>query len=365
MPYTLQEANLHSPEAIMNRVVRRINQMQDDARLVTNDVFPLVELSDTREKHFTMDGMRTGMTRTAIASESPVGDVESLGERDVTVDTFKKKISPEKGVDTELNSQTEILNLFNAVADALMEDILLTRARLAWQGDDAVPGLIGPDGTSAHPEIPSDHVATPSTAYSDTDNATPIVDFIDAEYRITDNGSALGEAGPITGYISPSVLRDMKLNEDIQDQYQDVRALTQDQLTDAFQIDGLQVIRTKITRTNEDGEPVDEDGDVVEDPRDAARDNVLEPYDAAAEENRRNIVIGAPGQVSAFMPWFLDRLAEHGDAAPSGEVSVDATNGWMTQTWTQNDPLVSWYKAAQEIGFHMMRGQNWYVIQDI
>lgn len=369
MPYTLSEANLHSPEAIMNRVVRRINQMQDDARLVTNEIFPMVELSDTREKHFTMDGMRTGMTRTAIASESPVGDVESLGQRDVSVDTYKKKISPEKGVDTELNSQTEILNLFNAVADALMEDILLTRAKLAWQGDDVVDGVIGTDGATAHPEIPPDHVATPSTPYSDTANATPIVDFIDAEYRITDDGSALGEAGPMTGYITPSVLRDLKLNEDIQQQYQDVRALTEQQLTDTFQIDRLRIIRTKLTRTNADGEPIDEDGNVVDHPEDAARDNVLEPYDPDANAgeggNRRNIVIGAPGQVSAFMPWFLDRLAEHGDAAPSGEVSIDATNGWMTQTWTDNDPLVSWYKAAQEIGFHMMRGQNWYVIQDI
>lgn len=363
MPYTLQKANLHSPEAIMNRVVRRINQMEDDARLVTNDVFPLVELSDTSEKHFTMDGMRTGMTRTAIASESPVGDVEALGEKDVTVDTYKKKISPEKGVQTELNSQTEILNLFNATADALMEDILLTRARLAWQGDDAVAGMVGPDGTTAHPDIPSDHVATPSTPYSDHENATPIIDFLDAEYRITDNGSALGEAGSVTGYISPSVLKDLKLNDDIQDQYQDVRALSEQQLTDAFQIDRLRVIRTKLTRTNDDGEPIDEDGNVVEHPEDAARDNVLEPYDGT--ENRRNIVIGAPGQVSAFMPWFLDRLAEHGDAAPSGEISVDATNGWMTQTWAQNDPLVSWYKAAQEVGFHMMRGNNWYIVQDI
>lgn len=363
MPYTLHEANLHSPEAIMNRVVRRINQMQDDARLVTNDVFPLVELGDTREKHFTMDGMRTGMTRTSIASESPVGDVEALGEKDVTVDTYKKKISPEKGVDTELNSQTEILNLFNAVADALMEDVLLTRARLSWQGDDAVPGVIGPDGVTPHPDIPSDHVATPSTPYSDTENATPVVDFVDAEYRITDDGSALGEAGPVTGYISPSVLRDLKLNDDIQDQYQNIRALSEQQLTDTFQVDRLEVIRTKLTRTNDDGEPIDEDDNVVEHPEDAARDNVLEPYDGT--DTVRNVVIGAPGQVSAFMPWFLDRLAEHGDAAPSGEVSIDATNGWMTQTWTQNDPLVSWYKAAQEIGFHMMRGQNWYVIQDI
>lgn len=365
MPYTLQDANLHSPEAVMNRIVRRINQMEDDQRLVTNEIFPLVELSDTSEKHFTMDGMRTGMSRTSIGSESPVGDVETLGENDVSVDTYKKKIQPEKGVDTELNSQGEILNLFNAVADALMEDILLTRARLAWQGDDSVPGLIGPDGQSAHPDIPDTHVATPATPYSDTSNATPITDFVDAEFRINDDGSALGEAGPMTAYVTPSELKDLKLNDDIQNQFQNVRALSEEQLTDTFQIDRLRVIRTKLVRTNANGEPIDENGNVVEEPENAARDNVLEPYDAANDTVRRNIVVGAPGQVSAFMPWFLDRLAERGQTAPSGEVSVDATNGWMTQTWTENDPLVSWFKAAQEIGFHMMRGQNWYVIQDI
>lgn len=365
MAFTLQNANLNSPEALMNTIVRRINQLEDDARLITNDVFPLVELSDVEEKHFTMDGMRTGMTRTAIASESPVGDVERLGERDVTVETYKKKIQPEKGVNTSLNSQEEILNLFNAVADALMEDVLLTRARIAWRGDDHVEGLIGAEGTDAHSEIPSTHIATPGTAYSDTANATPITDFVDAEFRITDDGSALGQAGQITAYVSPSVLKDLKLNDDIQEQYENVRALSEDQLADALQLDGFQVVRTKITRTNADGEPIDSDGNVVEDPQDAARDNVLEPYDAGAETNRRNVVVMAPGQPTAFQPWFLDRLAEHGDAAPSGDVSIDATNGWMTQTWTENDPLVTWFKAAQEVGFHVMRGENIYVVQDI
>jgi len=365
MPYTLQDANLHSPEAVMNRVVRRINQMEDDARLVTNDIFPLVELSDTSEKHFTMDGMRTGMTQTAIASESPVGDIESLGERDVTVETFKKKIQPEKGVDTELNSQGEILNLFNAVADALMEDILLTRAKVAWRGDGDVDGLVGTDGQTAHPEIPGDHVVAPATPYSDTANAEPIQDMVDAEYRITDDGSALGQAGALTVYLTPSILKDLKLNDDIQNQYDNIRALTEQQLADAFQVDSVRVVRTKLVRTNADGEPIDDAGNIVGQADNAARDNVLEPYDAGAGTQRRNIVVGAPGQVSAFMPWFLDRLAERGDAAPSGDVSVDATNGWMTQTWTENDPLVSWFKAAQEIGFHLMRGENWYVIQDI
>jgi hypothetical protein len=349
----------------MNRIVRQIDQMNDEGRLVTNSVFPLVELSDSQEKHFTMDGIRPGMRQTSLSSESPVGDIEGLGERDVTVQTYKKKIQPDKGVDTELNSQMEILNLFNAVSDALMEDILLTRAEMAWQGLGSVDGMIGQDGATAHPEIDTSHVATPGTAYSDTSAATPITDFIDAEYRINDDGSALGQAGPMTTYLSPSVLRDLKLNDDIQAEYDNTRALTQSQLADALQLDRLQVIRTKVVRRDANGNPVDDAGDPVDNLEDAARDNILEPYDVGDDTARRNIVVGAPGQVSAFMPWFLDRLAERGSAAPTGDVAVDATNGWMTQTWSENDPLVTWFKAAQEIGFHVTRGDNWYVIQDI
>jgi hypothetical protein len=322
-----------------------------------------VELSDSQEKHFTHVGIRPGMRESALASESPVGDVEGLGERDVTVETYKKKIQPEKGVDTELNSQVEILNLFNAVADALMEDVLLTRAEMAWRGLGSVDGMIGSDGLTAHPEIDASHVATPSTAYSDTANSTPITDLIDAEYRINEDGSALGQAGPMTAWMSPSVLRDLKLNDDIQSEYDNVRALTQEQLADAFQLDRIRIVRTQVVRRDSNGEPIDENGDLVDDLTNAARDNILEPYDGT--DQARNIVVGAPGQVSAFMPWFLDRLAERGSAVPQGDVSVDATNGWMTQTWTDVDPMATWFKAAQEIGFHVTRGDNWYVIQDI
>ena len=363
MAFTLQDANLHSPEAIQNRIVRQLNQMDDAGRLIAADVFPLVELSDSHEKHFDHVGIRPGMRQAALGSESPVGDIEGLTERDVTVETFKKKIQPDKGVNTELNSQMEILNLFNAVSDALMEDLMLTRSEMAWRGLGPVDGMIGAQGTTAHPEIDDSHVATPGTAYSDTANATPITDFVDAEYAINDDGSALGRAGPLTAHMSPSTLRDLKLNDDIQSEYENVRALSEAQLTDALQVDTIRIVRTQIVRRDSDGVPLDSDGNAVDDLTDAATDNVLDPYDGA--DNARNVVIGAPGQVSAFMPWFLDRLAERGDAAPDGDVSVDATNGWMTQTWTENDPLSTWFKAAQEVGFHVTRGDNWYIIQDI
>lgn len=365
MPYTLRDANLHSPEAVMNRMVRQINQMEDDNRLVTTEVFPLVELSDSTERHFTMNGVRPGMRQTSLASESPVGDIEGLDERDVTVDTFKKKIQPDKGVDTELNGQQEILNLFNAASDALMTDVLLTRAEMAWQGLGDIDGMIGQDGQTAHPDIPTAHVRSPGTSYDDTDNSSPITDFIDAEYGISERGTMLGQAGPMTAYLSPSTLRDLKLNSEIQSEYENVRALSQEQLTDAFQLGAIRVIRTQVVRRNAAGQPIDEAGNPVDDLGDAAQDNILEPYDADDDTQRRNIVVGAPGQVSAFMPWFLDRLQERGNVAPTGDVEVDASNGWLTQSWTEPDPLVTWYKVAQEIGFHMTRGTNWFIIQDV
>jgi len=363
--FTLREANLRSPEAIQNRIVRQLQQIDGGNRLVTSEIFPLVELSDSRETHFTMDGLRTTMRQTDLASESPVGDIGDLGERDLSVSTFKKKIQAEKGVDTELNSQREILNLFNAISDALMEDVLMTRAQVAWQGtiNGDIDGIIGTEGATAHPEIPSSHVLTPSTAYSDSANSTPLNDFIDAESLISQDGSALEQAGSITAYMSPNVVRDMKLNDDLASDYDSIAALTEQQLADSFQIDRIRPIRTQLPRFNSDGEPVDASGDVVADPANAARDNVLEPHDG--NTNVRNIVITAPGQASAFMPWFLDRLNEMGQQAPHGDVSVDSANGWMTQTWTENDPLVTWFAAKQEIGFHIMRGDNFVVIQDI
>lgn len=334
MPWTLREANLRSPDAILNRIVRQLQQRAGGNRLVANEVFPLVELSDSEETHFTMDGLRTVMRRTELASESPVGDIEDLGERDVSVDTFKKKIQAEKGINTELNSQQEILNLFNAISDALMEDVLMTRAQVAWQGslDGNIEGIIGTDGLSAHSEIDSSHVITPSTAYSDTANSTPLNDFIDAEHLINRDGSALSQAGDLTAYMSPSVLRDLKLNDDLASEFDSIAALTEQQLADTFQIDSIRVIRTQLPRFDANGQPVDGSGNVVEDPSNAAEDNVLEPHDGT--DRSRNVVITAPGQVTAFMPWFLDRLREMGDQQPHGDVSVDSTNGWMTQTWT-------------------------------
>lgn len=348
----------------MNDIVRDLAQMSEMGRLMVNDIFPLVELSDSREKHFTMDGIRTGMQQTALASESPVGDIEDLDSEDVTVHTYKKKIQADKGADTELNSQQEILNLYETIQAALREDIVMARAKAAWQGDGDIDGLIGTDGLDAHDDMDTSHVLTPGTAYSDTANATPITDFLDAELRINEDGGDLQATEGIGMLVSPGVLRDLKLNDDIQTEYDNVRALSEQQLADALQMDWVRVIRTQLPRLDSNGELVDSSGNVVSDPTNAATDNVLEPHDGT--DNSRNVVVMAPGQQTAYMPWYADRLAERASGVdPTGDFAVDTTNGFMTQTWTEPDPAVSWFKAAQEFGFELRRPGNVVVIQDI
>jgi hypothetical protein len=367
MAFTLADADLLSPKTVRNEIVRDIDNMSRMDELHATDVFPLVGLSDSEEVYYKMDGIRTGMQRAGLASESPIGDIEKLTEDNVTVETYKEKISPEKGVNTELNTQEEVLRLFEAASDYLREDLRLTRSKISWQGDRDVNGMVGTDGQTAHPDLDSDHVISPTTAYSDHTTA-PQDDFIQADYLISEDGQQLAEAGMVTAYMPPSVLYDLKLNDDLENRFSgvEVRGLTEEQVANVLPFDTIETVRTKTVRTNADGEPIDDTGTVVDDPANAAVDNVLEPYDAGAGTNRRNIVIGAPGEVSGFIPFFVDRLREMADnAPPSGDMSVDTTNGFITQTWTDNDPAVSWLKIMQEVGFHLMRPDNWVVIQDI
>lgn len=364
MTWTLRQANLLSPDTIMNDIVRDLNQLDEAGRLIVNEAFPLVQLSDSQETHFTMDGLRTGMEPTALSSESPVGAVEDLASKDVNVHTYKKKMQADKGADTELNTDQEILNLYRAIQSALREDLVMSRAQAAWQGDQEQTGLIGTDGATAHSDLDSSHVLTPGTAYSSTGTATPVTDFLAAERLIVEDGGDLASAGPITAFVSPGVLEDLKLNDDLQDKWRNLTALDEDQVVNALQLDRLREVRTVIPRRDANGELVDSSGSVVSDPTNAAADNVLEPHDGTT--NVRNIVIMAPGQETAFMPWFADRLAERAAGVdPTGDFAVDMTNGFLTQTWTQPDPAVSWFKIAQEFGFHVRRPGNIVVIQDI
>lgn len=368
MAFTLADADLLSPKTVRNEIVRDIDNMSRMDEIHSTDVFPLVALSDSEETFYKMDGIRTGMEAAGLTSESPVGNIENLSEDDITVSTYKQKISPEKGVDTELNTQEEILRLFEAAADFLREDLMLTRDRVAWRGDAQIDGMIGPDGVTPHPDLPSDHVISPSTAYSDTANSTPQEDFIESDFLITEDGTRLSDAGMLTAYVPPSVMYDLKRNDDLEARFSgvEVRGLTDQQVANVIPFDQIEVVRTKLVRTDDNGQPIDDEDNPVDEPEDAAVDNVLEPYDYDSGTTRRNVVIGAPGEVSGFMPFFVDRLSEMADnAPPSGDMSVDTSRGFMTQTWTDHDPAVSWLKIAQEIGFHLHRPDNWVVLQDV
>lgn len=368
MAFTLSKADTISPKTLRNEIVRDLDNQNRQNALIATDVFPLVEMSDSEETFFTMDGGEMPLPRGDLAAESTVVDMDDIDEDTIDVETFKAKIAPEKGANTELNTDQEILNLFEAAADTLRLRLEMARCMAAWQGYGGIEGMIGSDGQTAHSDLATDHVITPGTAFSDTANSTPQNHFIDADYHIQNDGDALDQAGQITAYLSPSVMRDLKKNDDLEGRFTGVetQGITEDQVANILPVDNIRVVRTQVIRTNQNGEPIDDTGSVVADPGDAEKDNILEPYDAANTTTRRNIVIGAPGQVSAFIPWFADRLAEHGEQAPpGGDFSVDMNQGFITQMWTDNDPLVTWFKVAQEVGFHLHRADNWAVIQDI
>jgi hypothetical protein len=368
MAFTLSKADTISPKTLRNEIVRDLDNQNRQNALIAPQVFPLVELSDSEETYFTMDGGEMPLPRGDLASESIVVDMDDIDESTIDVETFKAKISPEKGADTELNTDQEILNLFEAASDTLRLRLDLARSMVSWRGYGGIDGMIGSEGATAHPDIDASHVFTPATAFSDTANSNPQNTFIDAEFQISNDGDMLDQAGQVTAYMSPSLLRDLKKNDDLESRFSgvDTQGLTEDQVTNILPVQNIQVVRTQVVRTDTNGQPIDGSDNVVDDPGNAVKDNILEPYDASAGNTVRNVVIGAPGQVSAFIPWFADRLAEHGEQAPpGGDFAVDMQNGFLTQMWTENDPLVTWFKIAQEIGFHLHRPDNWAVIQDV
>lgn len=365
MGTTFRDAGVHSPRAIRNEIVRQVDNMDRESAYIADQVFPLVELSDNEETYFTMNGVKMPMSRSTLGAESDVVYLEDLGEDQVTVDVFKAKTAPERGANQKLNNEQEILNLFNQAAATLREKLMLTRSLVAWQGLDGIDGLIGQDGATVHPDLPAGHVLTGSD-YSATGTATPVDDFIEAEFQVSNDGNQLDQAGPMTSYVSPSIMRDLKLNDDLQSNWDNISALNEDQLSTALQIDQIREVRTTVARTNANGEPIDSNGNVVDKPSNAATDNILEPWDAGASTNRRNVVIMAPGVQTAFIPWFLENLTDvASDEDVSGSFAVNENQGFFTQSWVPNDPMVRWFKIVQEIGFHLWRPENIAILQDV
>jgi hypothetical protein len=328
----------------------------------------MVELNNSEQTFFRRNGARMPMGRASTGSESATTTLEDLSEDNVETFTFKEKASPDKGVDTELNSEVEILDLYEETARALRTDLMITREMVAWRGYGGIEGMIGAEGDSAHSDMSSGHVFTPSTAFSNTSTATPQDVFQNARTEINVDGTAFGRTGDMTAYVSPTVMRDLMQNDDLESRFSGVetQGLNQEQVASIIPFPNLELVRTQVVRTNADGEPIDDSDTVVDDPANAARDNILEPYDKSQGSVDRNIVIGMPGEASAFTPWFLNRLLERADdGSMRGQLSVNRSEGFMSQVWSTEDPLASWFKIAQDIGFHLRRPDNWAIIQDI
>lgn len=373
---TLRNARDLSPEVLRNEIVNKVDQMEriqvgeGQGFASALNTFPLLDLDNPDESWYTMETVRGPMQSTALSSESPVGTIDLPDTDDLTTEPYKKKLQPEKGVQTELDKGQVNYSVFARAAAMLRLEIFVTREQITWRGDSNIEGLVGQHGNDPHSDIPTDQKITPSTSWDDTVNSDPYSDLSAVGHRIMNNGRLFGAEATPTIYMSPSTARDMKRNEDFKERVSGVRVQSLD-LTDVQELldEDLGAIRrvmVYLPRTNANGEYIDENGNVVESADQAALDNVLDPYDPGAGTQVRHAIVGRPGVNSANIPWFSDALSEYeSDVPPNGDVAVDNQNGFMTQVWSENDPLTTWYKAAQEIGFHLATPENWAVISDV
>jgi len=53
------------------------------------------------------------------------------------------------------------------------------------------------------------------------------------------------------------------------------------------------------------------------------------------------------------------------EAPSTPNMAFDDARGFGTQTWVGDDPVVTWLKALQDIGFHLQLPEHWLVIQDV
>lgn len=376
MPATLSDAQNLTPEVLRNEIVRKVDQMerieagQRDSFASALSEFPLVDLNNPTDAWYTMGGVRAPMQSSALTAESPLGTLDLPSKEDVTTDHYKKKYAPEKGVETEMDDTP--FSLFARAAEVLRTELFLTREQVTWRGDASIDGLIGQYGSSPHPDLPADNSTTVATAWSDDVNSVPYDDITDMAFRVIDNGTMfLGQNREAPNlYASPSVVRDLRQNDDLEDRVSGVRvkSLGRDDVLTILgnDINQIKEVRVYMPRTNSNGEFLDSAGNIVDDIDDAARDNILEPYDPGTATVNRNVVIGAPGAGSAYIPWFSDQLAERASDAPStSQVSMDNQNGFITQMWTSDDPIQSYFKAMQSIGFHLQREENWAVLAGV
>lgn len=370
-PATVRQADLLRPEVIRNEIESTTDQMErinlGDGYASAQNTFPLVNLDDPTEAWYTFGGSAGPMSPTSFDTESPVGTLDAPDKDNLAIQSYKEKFNPDKGAETAYGDTP--YSVFARATQKIQQKIYLTREQVSWRGDSALDGLIGQFGTSPHPEIET--TITDGTAWSDSTNATPIDEIDTVNYETTANGFFGNGVPPApTLYLSPSVLRDLKQSDQMQNVLgaNDMQRVTTDAVNEIFdeEIGGIQRVMVQLPRKNSDGNYVDDDGNVVEDIDDAAHDNVLEPYDPGAGAQVRNAVIGRFGPGTAYFPWFLDRLTERMDGADlRGEVSIESNEGYFVQRWSDEDPITSWLKGAMEIGFHIRRGENIGIINDV
>lgn len=374
---TFAEAGLRSPKTLREEIVQDVDQLDfitgTEAMASANSEFATVNLDAPEESYFTIGGAAGPMSHTPYASESPIGTLGDLDEESVTTKGYKEKLAPEKKTDAKLNSENEILSLYRWAARQLRAATFLTREQIAWRGDDVNDGFIGTDGQTPHPDLPSNHIIQPGTAWSDTANSTPYDAISTAALLLKQTQQGFFDQNISIQpriYYSPGVWHDLKNNADMKDRFSgvEVRGLTGEQVEQLIdsEIPNTREVRAQLPRTDANGNYLDEDGNIVEDVDNAVMDNVLEPYDPSAGTVRRNVVIGRPGPTAMF-PWFGDNMGDFNepDAPETPNVAFDNQRGFGTQTWMTNDPRTTWLKAFQDIGFHLQLPEHWVVIQDI
>lgn len=364
--FSLSDAQQLSPKRIQNRIVRDIDNMSRSGSYLMNQAFPLYGMDAYEEIYHRMRGLRPAMEGSSLASESPVQALEGLTEDDMSVTTLKEKISPEKALGETLNNQQQIMSVAELVSNALRTDLMNSRSLMAWRGYNGVEGMIGRDGLTAHPKLATDHVIT-GVDFSDTANSKPQDVFSQAEEAISRDGNFnVRDVGAITAYVPTDVYWDLLRNDALEARISTDSTQTLDgtnELETTLSIDNVVELRTRVPRTNANGETVDESGTVV-DFTNAEAENVLAPTDGAGD-TKRNVVVGAFGRGAGVMPWFTDRLSDIIASVPTGQWSVNMTEGFLLQGWTGHDPAISWRKIAQEIGLELIEPDNYVVIQDV
>lgn len=375
MSATAHEADLLRPEVIRNEVVEKVDQMEriqlseGDGFASALNTFPVINLDDPDEAYYTFDGMVNRMQPTSAESESPIGTLEIPDKEDVETQSYKEKFNPSKTADRKFDNTA--YSLFQRAVQKIQMKIYLTREIVSWRGDEALDGLIGQHGTEAHSAIPSDHVIDVGTAWSDSTNATPIDELGSLAYETTANGF-YGEGVPPqpTAYMSPSVMRDLKSANQLDDRLSGVRIQSLDRETIGEIVDedigAIRRVMVEVPREDADGNLIDEDGNIVDEPDDAASDNILEPYDPATDSTVRNVVVGRAGPASAYFPFFLDDLTNTMDQVDiPGQLAIEQNEGFFVQRKGDWDPIGSWLKGAQDIGFHVERGENFGVLRGV